>query len=447
MAEGNSRMGLIVLPVGMALLALLTVWVVVFSREAGRTATEDVDGGLVAGTAATTTGDEPPAELAQVWHAPAIAAGIGAQDATATRLWANDETVTVVSTAGVSGYGAVDGEPLWDAPLPEGATRPCAAAERVNAAGTGAVLYAAADPVGADPPGSCSVLGAIDTESGELLWSADLLTPDGRAVEAGGVTVTVGNDTVTVNLDTAGSPTGFHRFEAETGTELAAPEPPGGLAWDCATGRQTLAIRHADSRVVALTRCGGEPELSVYHADTGGLEWTHPGSDPDLGFTDIVAGDPVLLHQDDDLVGYSENGDELWRLPMADLVPAESAVVGEVLVARRAPAEEAADAAVFTGYDLTDGSPLWEAELPEDVRLFDADDNGRLLLGHPTADSLELLRLSPADGTDTPAGAVPLDTRRTNDEPYMVHDEHQLYVMATIETPTAQGLRLRAFER
>ncbi|WP_436748910.1 outer membrane protein assembly factor BamB family protein [Streptomyces sp. URMC 129] len=483
MAEGkNSRTGLIALPVGMALLALLTVYVVVFSREEGRTTAGEVDGDLVAGTtgkAATASGDEPPAELARLWRAPALEAGTGGADAFATRLWANGETVTVVSTAGVTGYSTTDGARLWDVPLPDGATRPCAAAERTNAAGTGAVLYATAsestDPADTDPADadgaeeSCSLLGVVDTGTGALLWSADLLTPDARPVAARDVTVTVGESTVTVNLDAAGTPAGFHRFDTATGTELPVPEPPDGFAGECPTGRQTLAIRHADSRVAVLTRCDGTPELSVYHADTGELEWTHPASDPEFGFTDILAGDPVLLHQGDALVAYSENGDELWRLPMAGLVPEESAVGGEVLIARHAPTDpdtdqdpdtdtntdqdpdpdqdQDADVAVFTGYDLTDGSPLWEAELPGNVQLLDVDDTGRPLLGHAADGSLHLVRLDPADGTDTPAGTVPLDPRRTDDEPYVAYDEHQWYVMAAIETDTARGLRLHAFER
>ncbi|WP_159037201.1 PQQ-binding-like beta-propeller repeat protein [Streptomyces specialis] len=558
MAEGNNRTGMIALPVGMAMLALLTVYVVVLSREEGRTAAQEVDGGLVAGTAATTAGEEPPVELTQLWRAPAVPGGTGPADAFATRLWPDGETVTVVSTAGVTAFGATDGEVLWEAPLPPGATRPCAAADRLGATGMGAVLYTSADAdpdadegadagtdtgtdsdtdtdtgtdtdadadsdadthtdrdtdtdtdrdtgtdtdtgVGSDAPtdtdgntdtdtdaetdtdtgtddadaddadtdsgtaGSCSVLGLIDTGTGELLWSTNLGTPAGRPVAPEDVTVTVGDATVSVNLDAAGTPAGFHRFEIASGTELPAPQPPDDPAGECASDRQTLAIRHAGSRIVALTRCDGSRDLSVYQADTGALEWTHPATDPEFGFADILAGDPVLLHQDDDLVAYAENGDELWRRPMSGLVPEESAVVGEILVARVPPtaadpeadlgadpetgADPPAEAAVFAGYDLTDGTRLWTTELPEAAQLLDVDDNGRVLLGHPEADTLHLLALDPVDGTDIPAGTIPLDAGRATDVPYVIHDERQLYVMAAIETDTTRGLRLRAYDR
>ncbi|MDT0347657.1 outer membrane protein assembly factor BamB family protein [Streptomyces litchfieldiae] len=427
MAEGESRTGLVALPVAVLLLALLTVWVVVFSREDGA-----VEGdGLVASTSAATS---EPAELAELWRSPAVAAAIDDAGARATRLWAHDGTVTLVSTAGVRGFGTVDGAPLWEAAAPPGAGAPCAAAEGTNAAGIGAVLYLVED---GQADTGCSVLGMVDTTSGELLWWQRFARP----VAAADVTVSVGEQAVTVGLDDTGELAGFRRYAVSDGAELGLPPQPEDGSWACADGRETLAVRHAGSRLAVLTRCASTPELTVYHADTGELEWTHPASDPEFGFSGILAGDPVLLLQGNEAVAYAETGEELWRLPLDGLRTEMSAVAGGVLCVR-------SGSAGLAGYDVADGDRLWETELPEGAQLFGVDDEERLLLGHP-ADSewLRLTRLDPADGSLDPAGSIPLDGRRVHDGQFVAWDEHQLYVMAPIRRDGTDGLRLRAFER
>ncbi|ONK13346.1 PQQ-binding-like beta-propeller repeat protein [Streptomyces sp. MP131-18] len=431
MAEGEGRTGLIALPVAVLLLALLTVWVVVFSREdGGGQAIDDADD-LVAAT--STAPSNRPGELAEVWRAPAVAAAIDGVGARATRLWVHEDTVTLVSTAGVTGYGTVDGERLWVAEAPPGAGRPCAAADTINSAGTGAVLWTA----GTGEEG-CSVLGVLDTATGDLLWSERF----GGPVTAEETTVTVGEQTVTVNLDAAGTVGAFHRFAADTGEELPLPAPPEDSAWDCVSGRETVGVHHAGSRIAVLTRCDDAPELSVYHADTGQLEWTHPAADAGFAVTGILAGDPVLLLQEHEVVAYSETGDELWRLPAVELNPSVSAVAGEALVTQYSSTS-------FTGYGLVGGERLWQTELPENTELYGVDATGEPVLGHSDSGAglLRLLRLDPATGADTPVGTLPLDPRRAADTRHVAWDANQLYVLAPVERDGTTGLRLRAFER
>ncbi|WP_049578681.1 PQQ-binding-like beta-propeller repeat protein [Streptomyces sp. SBT349] len=430
MAEGDgSRVGLVALPVAVLLLALVTVYVVVFSREDGTADAEDP-------VSATTTPSPAPAELAEAWRAPAVRAGTGAHDRQATRLWAHDGTVTLVSTAGVTGYGTVDGAVRWQADPPMGAIRPCAAAERTNSAGVGAVLYRAEGAASADA--DCSVLGLIDTASGALLWSERFERP----VSAADATVTVGEEAVTVSLDAIGSVTGFHRFALEDGEELPFPAPPDEtLVRPCEGERLPLTARHVGSRVAVLTGCDGRRELSVYHADTGVLEWTHAANDPEFGFTGILAGDPVLLEQGQDLVAYAETGEEAWRLPLSEVRAETSAVAGEVLFARTGETS-------FAGYDLATGERRWETELPGDTLLFGVGDDGQPLLGHSgEGEGLRMVRLNPADGEETPAGLLPLDPARTADRQRVTLDEHQLYTLTSVPTDEGVTLHLQAFER
>ncbi|UCM88798.1 outer membrane protein assembly factor BamB family protein [Streptomyces marincola] len=431
MAEGQSRTGLVALPVAVLLLALLTVWVVVLSREDGTEAPVNTADSLVSATSAEPSGSTE--ELAQVWRAPVVRAATEGAGAHATRLWVHDDTVVLVSSAGVTGYGAADGEPLWQARAPEGAGRPCVAAGAVNSAGVGAVLYATEDG-----ENGCSVLGVHDTTDGTLLWTERF----DRVVTPAEARVTVGERTVTVGLDSAGTVDGFHRFEAEDGTALPLPEPPGDAVGECEEGRETESVRHAGSRVVVVTRCDEAPELSVYHADTGLLEWTHPAVDTEFEVTGILAGDPVLLFQGHEVVAYSETGDELWRLPATELNPRASVVADEALVTRYGDAS-------FAGYGLVGGDRLWQADLPEGTDLYGTDVTGRPVLGHATPDGefLRLLHLEPGNGDVLPAGTVPLDPRRAADSRQVAWDANQVYVLTPVrDDENDGGLRLRAFE-
>ncbi|RKN39441.1 PQQ-binding-like beta-propeller repeat protein [Streptomyces hoynatensis] len=430
-----------------------------------------------------------------MWRARDVPAAAQGDRALAIRLWPGEDTLTLVSAAGVVGYGTADGEPRWEAAAPSGAGAPCAAAPGENSAGLGAVFYTAGD-------GGCSVLAVLDTTNGALLWSTDLAVPGRPPAAPDEVAVTVGEAAVTANLDRAGSPAGFHRFEAAGGAELPLPEPPRDEAAPCPVERRTEAIRHAGSRIVALSTCAGAvPELAAYAMDTGELQWTHPVSDPVSAFTGILAGDPVLLAQRDtngtgdtdgadgadgaeggpgagaegeELVAYSETGEELWRMPRPDAFR----VAGGVLCAGFAAdaeepgatqgtggtedtgdtgdagdtgdTEDAEGGMRFAGYGLVDGERRWTAELPDGTRLLGVEGDGRLLIGHTAGDAFALRRLDPADGTLTPASTVPLDGHRATDRPVVAYDDDQLYVLTAVESADAPGgeaLRLRAYER
>jgi outer membrane protein assembly factor BamB len=421
--------------VGVALLALLTVGVVVFSREAGSEQIEDATE-----LAASREQSDPPPELAEVWQAPdaeggGLALWPGPGDAALTRVTGGD--------GGVEAFDTLDGTRLWRAATPEGAEPgrgPCAASERANADGVGAVLYRSASGAG------CTVLALVDTRAdGALAWSVDLADPLGvGVVEAGEVTATVGEESVTVSLDREGSTAGFHRFDLDSGEELLLPEPPGddecSRAW------------HAGSRFLTLNACGGgaASTLHVYDADSGQLEWTHEAQD--LGCTGMLAGDPVLLFEGEQLVAYSETGEELWRRPVGEepgeLAPGggdgDGAVVVDGVLLSRYADELGREA--YAGYGLADGEQLWTRRLPAGARFFGVDSNGLPLLGHVSDDRLRLLWLDPEDGTRIPAGSAPLSSTRAGDRVLVASDEHQLYVMTRLATEEPR-LRLRAFER
>ncbi|MDT0270333.1 PQQ-binding-like beta-propeller repeat protein [Streptomyces sp. DSM 44915] len=459
MAESEGRIGLAA-TVGVVLLALLTVWVVVFSREDGV--------GPDAEPAGETTTPGPPAtlELAELWTAPAGAAPVRGQGGRTIRVWAHDGTVTVVTAAGVRGRLAVDGREAWAADPPPGAGPPCAAAGATNAAGLGAVVFTAAD-------GGCSVLGVLDVTDGDLRWWRQLTGPDATPADPAGVAVELGEGTVAVGLDAAGTPAAFHRFAVADATPLPLPAPPDGAAAGCPDDRrQPRTVRQRGSRLLVLSDCpGARRELSAYGADTGEWHWSHAADqETELTAGALLAGDPVVLVRGRDteaeLVAYGESGEELWHRPLGATeaaagprpgpLPGEHAVVaGEVLITRYqapadvrdGPAAEPAASWALAGYELAGGQPRWTTELAPGTQLLGVAELGVPLLAEPTADDrLRILTLDPGTGGTTRLGTVPLHPDRAYDHQFTAFDEHQLYLLTAFEGGTPR-LRLAAYER
>jgi hypothetical protein len=468
--EPGDRIGTLAM-VGVVLFALLTVGVVVFTRQdATAEAGGPGDGPAPSGSASTagsarpraaeTPGPGDAAALAEVWRAADARVGAGGAAAGPVRLWPGDGTLTLVTAAGVTGLDVTDGTARWEGAPPPGADRPCAAAARPNAAGVGAVFWTAADD------GACSVLGVVDTTNGGLLWSWRF-TGEPRPED---VTVTVGDAVVSAGLDQEGSVARFHRFGLADGEPLPLPGADGGQLPACADGaeRQVLAARHAGARVLMRTRCPeaqGPGDLSVHHADTGEVEWTHSLTGDGFRVDGVVAGDPVVLRQGAEVVAYGETGAELWRLP-AGGPGATWSVAGEVLVRREegtagTPTASTASTA-FTGWNLADGRELWTIRPGGVVRAHGTDDAGRLLLSEVERadgaaddaaredggdDVVRLSWLDPVTGALTDGGTVPADPRRLNDEPHLAFDGHQLYVAFAVARDGEERLRLRAYER
>ncbi|GAA3852494.1 PQQ-binding-like beta-propeller repeat protein [Streptomyces sedi] len=477
-AEGEDRIG-VVAAVGVVLLALLTVSVVVLTREDG----DPAEAGET--EAPPDRRPTPPEELAQLWAAPAVLAPVTGAGADVIRVWPHDGTVTVVTAGAVRGYRTVDGRETWDADAPPGAGAPCAAAPRANAAGEGAVLYEDAD-------GGCSVLALVDGERGELRWWRQLAAGD-EPVGAAGVTVAVGRETVSVGLSGDGAPQAFHRLAVADGATSPLPRPPERAEAECRPElRQPVTVRQRGNRLLVLSQCRGAPgtrELSVHDADSGAWEWSHetaPGAELDL--REVVAGDPVVLVEgrgaEAGLVAYGETGQELWRLPLgstgeetadeetADERPqdgngngggggereptpgplpgAHSVVAGEVLVTRYQPAPDAevpADIWLLAGYELATGERRWTVELAADTQPLGLNEVGEPLLAEPTeGDRLRVRTLDPATGEISTDGSVALSPDRAYDHQFAAFDENQLYLLTAMAAPTPK-LRLHAYER
>jgi outer membrane protein assembly factor BamB len=367
-------------------------------------------------------------------------------------LWVHDAVVTRVAPASVTGYDASDGHRLWEAETPDGAGRACAASERTNAEGIGAVFFTSASEDGdGDGDGEeCTVLGVIDTRDGTLLWSRQLTFPAYVAGED--VTATVGEETVIIN-DSSNAPDGFHRFDLATGDEL--PVPPGP---DCPTGSTStpITIGHAESRILVLSTCVeqatgtyGSWILGVYDAETWEFLWSRPANEATAPYA--VSGEPLIVAEGSHWVAYSDTGERLWRLRITDEVTGvrrldERSVVGEVLIAESLT-EDGSGRGIFAGYDVNSGELLWRGTFPELTEVLGEDDDGAVLLGtyeySDDGGQLHLSWLDPADGTARNAGTVPFPLQDGTIGMVAAFDADRLFLSGSVE----RELRLRAFER
>ncbi len=388
---------------------------------------------------------------AEVWRSPATDSDVG--DDVDLALWLDGSVLTRVAPTHVTGFDAEGGESLWEFGEPEEARAVCAASERTNAEGIGAVLYSV---YGADGEEDCALLVVIDTRRGESLWTTDLR----EAAEwwgGGNAVVRVSASTVTVSDVSYTGLNSFHGFDLATGEPVPDPEPPTPDCPEYSTG--VSLIGQADTRLAMVTTCepvpdGEEPvsRLSVYDADSRELLWTRDGPDPDKPVTGVVSGSPLILLEGRHLVAYSDTGERLWRVVATDESGGTRlsvrAVTDGVLIVESL-SDEGDRRGEFAGYDLGSGERLWQSQAPEPSEFFGvAGDTGSALLGAYAFDQddggrMTLSWLDLADGSTRDFGTVPFPLEGGEVGALVAFDEDRLYLTGGTE----QEFRLRAFER
>ncbi len=400
---------------------------------------------------------------AEVWRTPATDSDVG--DDADLALWLHGSVLARVAPTHVTGFDTAEGGRLWEADEPAETRGICAASERTNDDGIGAVVYT----VDGDDE-ECTRLGVIDTRNGgELLWSTDLRAGDDWLGANSNSPVTVTASTVSVASTAFTALVDFRRYDLATGDEAPALElPDTGCPMDSVA---SSLVGQADARIVVATTCEPWPDgeapaswTSVYEADSGELLWTseHPGTEPVLG---VLSGDPLMLHEGvrsvspttgelegGHLVAYSDTGERLWRLAA---VGADTgtwvyvrAVTDGVLIVELLP-DEGDARGLFAGYDLASGERLWRERFPEMPGVLGAvGDTGQALLGAYAFDQddggrMTLSWLDLADGTTRDFGTVPFPLEGGEVGALVAFDEDRLYLTGGTE----QEFRLRAFER
>jgi outer membrane protein assembly factor BamB len=385
----------------------------------------DEQDGKVSGHPTADATPRPKNAMTREWHTSSV--GIGSQkDAIVGRLglWPSASTLTHVTQGGVRGYDIATGKEKWVARPPKGAGTPCAGSAEVNDSGVGAVMYRHAAAAAADADadtdaangrsGNCSVVAAIDTRTGDVLWSKDLTDPEEPA-SASAVEVTVGAKTVAVNLRAGRA---VHRYSAADGDELSALKPPEKVA--CEDPRMV----HSAVSVVSLADCD-DPDnagrMTVYDTDTGRVRWSTPvKSHRDLFAGEVVADRPLTLYAaaSSTLRTYSSRGELRHSIPMKGADAQGSTISlqdghlvgGSVLVTRVVAEGEGLDGDSYAGYDLNTGARLWKRVLPEGARLLGVEHGSVLAVSSAsrTPYRYELSKIGLRDGKVSPEGVAPV---------------------------------------
>lgn len=387
-------------------------------------------------------------ELAERWRTETV--DHRPQDVWLPPLWVAGDVVVSITTSGVTGHDAATGDVAWELAAPEGAGAPCAASPTVNGDGVGAVLFA---PAGAQAGGdACSVLGVVDTASGELLWSEDLTAGDSAYPAAGVMPVSVGEETVTVEL----IEDGLHRFSID-GAELPTPEVTVGEQCD----DFYTDWRHSARHLVAVVDCpdltGAENYIAAYDAGSGEELWNVPDftEEDQPSQVEILADEPLTVATQEQLVSFGEGGKVLADLPLdrpdgyLHLDPGDFTIRDSVLVTTYDDATND-----YVGIDLATGKELWKQEFdfaPEPVAAGNGSGGELVAFQNRAVEGVnatgERLALWDArqGGEPKAAGVLPQDMGSAQALATSA-DDGTLYVLAEPEVGE-EALRIEAYKR
>jgi outer membrane protein assembly factor BamB len=367
--------------------------------------------------------------MTRLWETPPVDGAPRVSSFWINDIWVTDAAVVFVQSAGVWGYDPGSGEELWRLAPPDGADALCAATPDVNGDGIGALLYhRAQDPSGEGETG-CSVVAAVDTGSGEILWSHDLSDREGSAsiTASGPPPLSVGEEVIAVNFNSRGY---FFRFAIDGGEELPELEVPGGE--DC----QPYEWLHSATYTIGLSACDAvDPERTegyVYDTESGvrlrHLSWSVTASPP----TGLLPGDQLALWHYDTLTVYEDSGGQVRaEIPLQPGVDAENAVVTDSELIMRT--ESGLSDYRYAGLDLETGAQLWENEVPGGLWFMGHD--GQVPVQYP-GESVPLPHhfgwLNPRDGSVSEAGVFPRDADLLNHA--LVTDDPAVYAVSMPQT-------------
>ncbi|WP_130796366.1 outer membrane protein assembly factor BamB family protein [Streptomyces otsuchiensis] len=249
--------------------------------------------GAGAGTAATV--------LSPLWEQPSDARGFGA-------VWTTTDALVLRAGDEVRALDPADGAPLWTLDHPDGAGRICQLSRTAGGSGIGGVLFATApepadDETAAGSPEECSLVAAVDTATGDILWTdtpgtetntgTDTDAPDARPAQPVGVSA--GESVLTVSTGDGG----LHRYALTDGAHLPALSGPDdactrGTVHD---GTLVAAVRDpAETGTDCAERAGGSPlRLDIHDAETGALSWSAEIEHEAFALRRVLAGDPLVV--------------------------------------------------------------------------------------------------------------------------------------------------------
>ncbi|MGW4807886.1 outer membrane protein assembly factor BamB family protein [Kitasatospora sp. NPDC004272] len=340
------------------------------------------------------------------------AGGDQGTDDTLVGSWLLADAVVRADGTGVHAYGLADGKPTWTLKAPADGAVPCGLSPAVNGSGLGAVVYRPA----ADPKSPCSTVAAVDTKSGQAVWTKTLSdTKDSYATH---VSVTE-DKVVAVGEDKAyawgvadgaeawqyGGQGKFCRLSGSAGASVVLLHSH---CADSTPGDQAVALNVGDGKVKYWRGLNNQPTtVTVLSAEPAVVLTTGAKPEDERVFAWGAEGDPAV-----EIPTAVEGGGRL------DVDNGGFAAVpgvyfqGSSMFAAVVPGGGGSPTAI-AAYDLGTGKQQWRTPIAEKGKAHPAgvDADGLLLSVDERADQpAHLSRFALSDGKETQGGAFPQGT-------------------------------------
>ncbi|MFI9037974.1 PQQ-binding-like beta-propeller repeat protein [Streptomyces sp. NPDC053726] len=199
--------------------------------------------------------------------------------------WMTDKAYVKTGLNEIVGYDAVKGTKLWSIPL---AGQLCAASRHMSKDYKTAIAFEAAKPTKANKYQPCNQVGAIDLNTGKLMWSKSVTTASNGDAPLRYSEITLSGATVA-----AAGTEGGAAFDLNTGAERWKPKVSTDGCYDSGyAGGEALAV---------VRQCGtyDDPQLVIQALNpTTGAPLSSYKMPPGVDYASIVSTKPLVVAAD-----------------------------------------------------------------------------------------------------------------------------------------------------
>ncbi|MEU1086826.1 PQQ-binding-like beta-propeller repeat protein [Streptomyces sp. NPDC005576] len=199
--------------------------------------------------------------------------------------WVTDKVYVKTGVYEVAGYDLVKGTKLWSIPT---SGQLCAASRHMTKDYKTAIVFEEGKPSSADKYPSCNKLGALDLNTGKMIWSKSVV-----AASNGDEPVRFSEVTVSGTTVAAAGTQGGAAFDITTGAQLWAPKVSTDDCYD--TGYA------GGPALVTVRKCGSydDPKLSVQTLDAKtGAPLSSYDMPPGVDYAAVVSTKPLVVAAD-----------------------------------------------------------------------------------------------------------------------------------------------------
>lgn len=199
--------------------------------------------------------------------------------------WVTDKAYVKTGVYEIVGYDAAKGTKLWSIPL---TGQLCAASRHMSKDYKTAIAFESGKPTKADKYPSCTQVGALDLNTGKLMWSKSVTSSTSGDEPIRFSEVTLSGTTVA-----AGGTSGGAAFNLATGAELWKPKTDADGCYDKGYGGgEALAV---------VRKCGSydEPQLTIQALNpTTGAPLSSYNMPAGVEYASIVSTKPLVVAAD-----------------------------------------------------------------------------------------------------------------------------------------------------